>query len=227
MSRLENTWLYYAGEDHQKAATRFLAAAIERYVPDDLLEEFWSTWAGEQEHNPLVEKIALSLQSIGERLRAANFLKNGGLLLKACDEAGITDKRELAYLLATASHESYFAPIREVRAKSGPVKLQQDQYWNTGFYGRGFSMITWEANYEKFSKVTGVDLVADPDAALVPDTAARILAIGMRDGLFTGLGFTNLPSPLDFVQARRIINGTDKARLIAGYAEWYLTQVED
>jgi hypothetical protein len=71
----------------------------------------------------------------------------------------------------------------------------------------------------------GVDLVNDPDLAMNKDIAALILRHGMRDSWFTGRGFAHyLPTDkpataAQFQAARRIINGTDKAALIAGYAD--------
>jgi putative chitinase len=59
--------------------------------------------------------------------------------------------------------------------------------------------------------------------ALQPEIAAKILVKGMQEGWFTGKKLADyLPqhaaNRLQFQQARRIINGTDKADLIAGYA---------
>jgi hypothetical protein len=53
-----------------------------------------------------------------------------------------------------------------------------------------------------------------------PDIAAEILFTGMEDGWFTGKALDDYFNLLatDYVGARRIVNGTDKASLIAGYA---------
>jgi hypothetical protein len=56
-----------------------------------------------------------------------------------------------------------------------------------------------------------------------PDIAAKILVHGMEDGWFCGKKLADyLPehaaNRTQFQNARRIINGTDKADLIAGYA---------
>ena len=70
----------------------------------------------------------------------------------------------------------------------------------------------------------GVDLVADPDAALDPGIAAEVMVRGMAEGWFTGrkcgdfLPDTGPASPDQFREARRIINRTDRARLVADYA---------
>jgi hypothetical protein len=95
----------------------------------------------------------------------------------------------LAYLLATVGHETAwsFAPIREYRAREGTnLRLVQDRYWNTQYYGRGYVQLTWKTNYEKFSQILGVNLVANPDLVLKPEISYQVLAHGMRKGVFTG-----------------------------------------
>jgi len=64
-------------------------------------------------------------------------------------------------------------------------------------------------------------MVWNADLALVPDTAAKVIAIGMRDGSFTGVSLNTYINggKCDFYNARRIINGMDKARTFANNAE--------
>jgi hypothetical protein len=145
----------------------------------------------------------------------------------------------LAYGLATTWHEAKFAPVEEIgkgRGKRyatpgarsdgaiGPVHGGQAPY------GRGFAQITWVDNYEWLDKVAADaglirkgDILKDFDLALRPDIAALALIKGMEGGAFTGKKLADyLPGPRgtqpQFEQARRIINGTDKKTLIAGYA---------
>lgn len=91
------------------------------------------------------------------------------------------------------------------------------------FRGRGYCQITGHDNYAKFGRLLGVDLVANPDLALRPDIAGKIIVVGMRDGLFTGKAlrdyFTSRSS--DWVQARRIINSLDRAEDIARYGRLF------
>ena len=71
----------------------------------------------------------------------------------------------------------------------------------------------------------GVDFVNNPELALVPKHAADIMITGMLKGMFTGLSLSRCiryGSYGEFVYARRIINGTDKDGLIAGYAVEFL-----
>jgi putative chitinase len=90
------------------------------------------------------------------------------------------------------------------------------------FCGRGYVQMTGKTNYAKAGDKLGLPLVADPDLALQPDTAAKIMRQGMVDGWFTGKSFaTYLPAEASveqFKNARRIINGQDRALEIAGFA---------
>lgn len=89
------------------------------------------------------------------------------------------------------------------------------------YRGRGYCQITGRNNYSKFSDLLGIDLVANPDLALTDEVAGKIITIGMRDGIFTGkrLGDYFTSNGSDWVNARRIINGLDRANDIAGYAK--------
>jgi hypothetical protein len=71
-------------------------------------------------------------------------------------------------------------------------------------------------------KTTGVDLIANPDRALDLDVAVPVLINGMLEGWFSGKKLRDyigsVPTRSQYVNARHIINGTDRADLIAGYA---------
>jgi hypothetical protein len=91
------------------------------------------------------------------------------------------------------------------------------------FCGRGYVQLTGRTNYSRASAATGVDLIADPDAAMRADVAAKVLIWGMSAGAFTGKKLGDyLPDRLgtlpQFTQARRIINGQDRAAEIAADA---------
>lgn len=72
-------------------------------------------------------------------------------------------------------------------------------------------------------KKLGIKLLENPDLALEVKNAIPILFIGMSVGIFTGKKFADYFSKTkeDWVQGRRIINGLDKAQLIADYAHRY------
>lgn len=87
------------------------------------------------------------------------------------------------------------------------------------YAGRGLVQITGRANYAAMGKRLGLPLEDHPEQALIPATAARILRVGMSEGLFTEkrLGDYFSSAARDPVGARHIINGSDDADLIANY----------
>lgn len=135
------------------------------------------------------------------------------------EKSGGSDPRHLAYMLATCWHETActMQPIREYGRGAGrkygrPVNGKV-------YYGRGFVQLTWDYNYRKAGEKLGVDLLGNPDKALDLAIAGQILHRGMIEGWFTGKRLSQYFSARtdDPVGARRIINGTDKAALIAGH----------
>ena len=145
---------------------------------------------------------------------SAQQQRNALAIMNQC-VAFTSDQKQLAYVLSTAFGECGISPIKEYRAKEGTALWNtQNKYWYTGYYGRGYVQLTHKENYEKFGKLLGVDLVNNPDSALDPTIAGKIICIGMVKGLFTGVGLSKYlgPSLNDWTNARRIINGVDKAQ---------------
>lgn len=137
------------------------------------------------------------------------------------------DLRWLAYAFATAYHETAFTmePISEYGSQS---YLQSKPYYP--YYGRGYVQLTWEDNYRKMGTKIGVNLLgSNKERALEPAIAAEVMYSGMQDGDFTGKRLSNYfsSSVNDPVNARRIINGTDRAQTIAGYHEKFLAAFKD
>lgn len=136
---------------------------------------------------------------------------------------GMTDYRQLAYMFATIYHETAktMMPIEEYGKGKGYKYGVPDPITGQTYYGRGFVQLTWKKNYENMGKLVGADLVNHPQLALDLNIATMILFEGMTKGLFTGRKLSDYinDSGADYVNARRIINGTDKATLIAGYAQ--------
>lgn len=91
------------------------------------------------------------------------------------------------------------------------------------YYGRGETQNTWFDNYEKLSKVFNVDFLNNPDLLLTQEWSTPVTIYSMKSGLYTGKKLSDYinQSKKDYVNARRIINGMDKASLIAGYAETF------
>lgn len=119
---------------------------------------------------------------------------------------------QLAYIIATAYHESArsLQPVKEMGSNS---YLKSKEYYP--YIGGGLVQVTWEYNYKKFGAKTVEDLLTWP-------VALDCLFRGMIDGMFTGKRLSDFIgeeySPALFEKARAIINGKDKASLIASYA---------
>ena len=130
--------------------------------------------------------------------------------------------RQAAYMLATAKHETAgtFAPIEEYGKGKGLPYGKPDRKTGLVYYGRGYVQLTWAKNYQTMGTVLGLPLYTHPELALRYDAAYKIMSHGMTHGSFTGVGLSRYinDQKTDYVNARKIINGTDKAELIAGYA---------
>lgn len=144
-------------------------------------------------------------------------------ILSEWDDKELKDKRYLAYMLATVYHETAktMQPIKEYGFGNGRKYGVPDPVTGHRYYGRGFVQLTWNYNYQRVGEFLGVDLYNDPDLALDKHIATKILFAGMMLGLFTGKKLSQYfnDKKTDWVNARRIINGLDRAELIAGYAK--------
>ncbi len=160
------------------------------------------------------------------------------LLVSIESDTHLEDLRHVAYMLATVKHEcaDTWQPIVERGARAYFDKYEPgtaigkrlgNRSIGDGFRtrGRGYVMITGLANYERMNRALGLigtdnDLVINPDAALIPKISYAIMSFGMRTGAFTGKKLSDYISAAkcDYLEARRVINGMDRAALIAGYA---------
>ena len=135
----------------------------------------------------------------------------------------------IAYALATIYHETAFTfqPITERGPKSyflrydiekNPEKAEDLGNTHPGdgykFRGRGYVQLTGRKNYARYGIAT------EPDQALNPDKAFEVMTDGMFRGRYTGKKLTDYISDTgkDYFHARKVINGLDKAGVIAGYA---------
>lgn len=135
----------------------------------------------------------------------------------------LTDLRWLAYMLATAYHETAHTmqPIMELGSQK---YLRSKKYWP--WIGRGYVQLTWEDNYkamQKLLKAAGfnVDICANPDDAMKPDVAAFIMFDGMIRGSFRKKKLADYfnDTKNDPIMARNIINGTRKGEKLPDRAE--------
>jgi putative chitinase len=151
------------------------------------------------------------------------------LLGAAEGDPQITDLRWLAYMLATVKHEcaGHWLPIEEFGKGQGrkygaavTVKDPDGKSFSNAYYGRGYVQLTWDYNYRSMGEKLNNRLLYEPQLALDPVVAYKIMSLGMRQGSFTGVGLAKYinADKCDYVNARRIINGTDQAEKIAAYA---------
>lgn len=167
------------------------------------------------------------------------------IILKECQKQGLTlpyFKEDIAYILATVKLETGWNTLQEIGGRNQAIKLGYGGGAN--YFGRGYVQLTHIGNYQKFQDLTGKPLVSNPDLVLDPELAAFILVYGMINGSFTGRKLEhfaynyseNEPEVIDglakagdrainFIPARSIVNGNDKAVLIANYATEYLKRI--
>lgn len=160
------------------------------------------------------------------------------------DEALRRERRveDCAYVMATAYHETArFKYDHEIGEGQGhdygePIWLIRGK--RVAYFGRGATQLTWLRNFAKMSIFLSmehgrtIDLVNNPDLAVEPELSALIIWEGMIRGMFTGENLADHihDDTVDYVNARKIVNGTDKADMIKGYAlqfEAALRLIED
>jgi putative chitinase len=181
------------------------------------------------------QKFATAYETAFNKLTASQYQGIDQLLAFIELDPAITDIRYVAYMLATVKHEcaNTFQPITEYGANSyfskyelpsaTSVRLGNTQAGDgLRFKGRGYVQITGRTNYEKLGKALGLGkaFVDQPTLVLEPINSYRIMSIGMTKGLFTGKKLATYinANGKDYIEARRIINGTNKAAEIAEMA---------
>lgn len=149
--------------------------------------------------------------------------------IKLCEKHGLPLKEQMAYVIATAEHETgrTYKPVVEAHWLSEDWRKRNLRYYP--YHGRGYVQITWDYNYKKFSKLLGRDFVTNPDEVLDKNVSLFILVYGMSTGMFSGkrLGTYVNKNDKDFYGARKVVNGRDKAEHISRLAEKWLQKLID
>jgi hypothetical protein len=163
-------------------------------------------------------------------------------ILDEWDLRKLVNPKWLAYMLSTGKWETNatMQPVREAYWLTEDWRRRNLSYYP--FYGRGDVQLTHERNYrvmtnllrERFKDVVpDFDLVRHPDQAMIPVVSTAIMFEGMLRGEsnigdFTGKSLEDYTrgDTFDFINARRIINGTDKAAEIADIALKFLACIE-
>jgi hypothetical protein len=164
--------------------------------------------------------------------------------LEAWDAYGDGDDRKLAYILATdflesahtmqAVKETYNAKYDgDTQPDDAKVKRRLDDalkkgriktnYWRDGWFGRGKPQNTHKRNYEKVGKLVGLDFVSDPDLLLDLKISSMVMVRAMLAGTYTGKKLSDYINEREtnYVGARAVVNGRDRAADIAEYAETF------
>lgn len=192
------------------------------------------------------------MKKINRKLTFNNIRKNFGKLsikqvegfeaiFDEWEAEELTDLRWLCYMLATAWHETAttMQPIEEYgKGKNRPygkkIKHSGIAYLiNVLFYGRGFVQLTWYENYQLMGRLLGIDLLNHPELALEMRYAVKIMFEGMTKGSSSFGDFTGKcleqyfnKTTNDPIGARKIINGTDKALLIANHHHKFIKSIK-
>lgn len=168
--------------------------------------------------NPVVPKVPVDINVFLKSLTHFEPSQKDGYqrITNKFYELGYSDLRWLAYMLATALHETAHT-MRPVKEYGGEEYLKSKKYYP--YVGRGYVQLTWDYNYLKYG------ILEDPDKALEPDFASFVLIDGMVKGTFTGRKLSeffnvNVEDPMN---ARRVVNWIDQAELIATYYKNILT----
>ncbi len=169
-----------------------------------------------------IQNSKAAMEIVGYPTREANE----ALIIQKAIGYGITNYNQIAYILATARHETaQFRTLEEFGQGANYPYGVPDPETGQAYYGRGYVQLTWKSNYQKYTDITGRDLVNDPDILIQePELSAWIMIDGMMRGKFTGarLDWYVNDDEMDFYNARRTVNGTKHADIVEGYAEEYV-----
>jgi len=155
---------------------------------------------------------------------AENVSKHWPLIENAIEAVGIGSVRVKFAVLATVRVECPpFKPVHEYGGEDylshmydGRADLGNTSPGDGALYcGRGFVQITGRNNYQHYGDLLGIGLVAHPEIALEPVTAAAILALYFKEHRIAAAADAE-----DWRKVRRLVNGgtnglTDFLRYVA------------
>lgn len=153
-----------------------------------------------------------------------------------------TPDEHLAYIFATIYHETdkTMQPIEEYgkgakKPYGKKVKYNKQPYFvpDKIYFGRGLTQNTWFEVYESLTRLAKIqgkdwDFLNNPDLLLKMEQSIWATFEGMTKGIYTGKRLRDYFNAKinDPVNARRIINGTDKAKLISEYYNVFLKALQ-
>lgn len=125
-----------------------------------------------------------------------NIKANLPYVLRALEDAGLSDKDMVLMALATIRVESpNFVPLAEMKSRLNtspdghPFDLYDNRAGNQGppdgerFRGRGYFQLFGRVNYKKYGDAIGLgnQLIENPDLANQPDISAKLFASFLKD----------------------------------------------
>jgi hypothetical protein len=148
--------------------------------------------------------MAYTVEQIAQACNApiANVRTSWPLLLAALDWQHCNDHATRVACAATVCVETgvtvngvneTFLPISEL---GGP------EAWYAPYYGRGYIQLTLRENYAAYGAMLNLDLVGNPDLALQPDVAAKVLAL-----YFVNRGIPAIAAAGNWTGVREAVNG--------------------
>jgi predicted chitinase len=198
--------------------------------------------------------MALDRKVFFDRVRKAPFsgsmtlgqVEGMNAILDEWERQKLKDLRWLAYMMATAFHETAttMQPVIETRQPkeatnpsvdtaiarlerawaAGKMPWVKTAYWRKdahgqSWLGRGLPQVTHEYNYARAEKETGIPFTRDPSLMLIMANAVPVMFSGMIKGWFTGRKLSDYfgGAKADSFNARRIINATQKAAVVADH----------
>ncbi len=157
-------------------------------------------------------KAAIASVDPASREGAMNMVS---YIMNACTEAGVTDSDQLAYIIATAQHETdHFRTMQE---------YSRTMYDECG-WGEGMVQVTWCGNKERVFRELGLPAYGGMNDRRLqqPDIAAQALCRGMKEGWY-GQGRPIAEciggGRVDYRCARQQVNGMDRWEEIGAAAD--------
>ena len=141
----------------------------------------------------------------------ANVVRAWPGLQTSCLENGLGDRACVIAVVATVGTEvASFEPINEYGGTAYFTKLYEGRadLGNTQpgdgarYHGRGYIQLTGRGNYRTYGGKLGVPLEDDPDLALDPAVAARVLGLYFKDH-----GIGDAARRADWQSVRKKVNG--------------------
>ncbi|MBW4489665.1 MAG: M23 family metallopeptidase [Trichocoleus desertorum ATA4-8-CV12] len=161
----------------------------------------------------LSQQVLASLPSS----KQAQAIKMVPLIMQSCAKAGVSDPAQLAYILATAQHETDFWNTMD--------EYSRHHYDECG-WGEGMIQVTWCDKKRFVLQRLGLSAYRGiRDRRLTqPAIAADALCRGMKEGWYghmRPLAQCIAGGKADYRCARQQVNGTDQWQLIARYAQTF------